>query len=133
MALPSPTYQGFLVLFPEFANEPQASYVAWETVAEEMIIEHRWRGSYALGVYLYIAHCITLGKLNAIAWESGDPSTTPSGPMSGQSKKVGDVSVSNHYAANLTALKNQGQWGKTDYGQRFYQLMRMIGVAPLQS
>ncbi len=114
----------FRETFPEFIDEdqyPEAVVIAWGQVARALLIPHRWRSLYRMGIFLYIAHQLVLQK-QAVA---GDPGR---GVVAG--KSVGDVSV--NYDAALASYADAGHWNLTTYGKRFWQLQRMMGAGPIQ-
>lgn len=128
-----PTHSGFISIFPEFSSVPAERFSVWLPWAQLFLKRCRWRQAWELACYLYVAHFIVLEQRNAPSLAPGGDGglAASSGVLTGESQTVDDVSYSYSYNAALTALDGQGQWGKTDYGQRLYQLIRMFGAPPL--
>lgn len=124
---PMITEQNFRAIFPEFADRNKylsAAVQFWLTNAQAQINLAAWGNSYSEGVYLYTAHQL------AVAGSAGK--SGGAGPASGPiaSKAVGSVSVS--YDTSSTSESDAGFWNLTNYGKRYYRLVRMFGAGPIQ-
>lgn len=121
----------FRSAFPEFANEqkyPDPMLTFWSELGTLLLNEERWGDLLTHGLYLYVAHNITLATIDM---SSGDAGRTP-GLTAGiiTNKTVGDVSVS--YDVNSVALENAGNYNMTKYGREFWQLMNIVGMGGAQ-
>lgn len=114
--------------FPEFQNAtlfPDEQIAFWASLAIKLISKSRWGDLYEHGQALFIAHNLMLGVYaQAEAAAGGVPQAQPTGTVT--SKKVGDVQV-NYDAGSNTMEPNAGHWNKTAYGQRYINLVRLIG------
>jgi hypothetical protein len=84
----------------------------------------RWGDYYEMGVYLFVAHHLTLfgGRRRG----AGGKST--SGLIS--SKSVGGVSAS--YDTTSTGMDGAGQWNATNFGKRWMELAELVGMGGVQ-
>lgn len=121
----------FRVDFPEFANPeqyPDSQLNFWGGIATKMVNACLWLDMTTTGIELYVAHELTLARLNAQAAQSGGTPGQSGGIAS--SKTVGQVSVS--YDPNTTTEKDAGWWNLTVYGKQFIRLARMFGAGVVQ-
>lgn len=126
------TAASFRVAFPVFASEKtyaSSTIEFWSGVGVLMVNADRWGALTDLGVMLYTAHNITLELMAAKGGINGAPGGRATGPVT--SKSVDKVSVA--YAAQLAASDGAGQYNLTMYGQRYWQLLQMMGMGGLQS
>lgn len=119
----------FTALFPEFMAPvySPAQITAWLAVAEQMTDETAWGTLYTLGVSLFAAHQLTLGRQAELAGAMGG-ATGQGGVAS--SKTIDKVSVS--YDTTVASVEGAGNWNLTSYGARRYQLARMFGAGGVQ-
>ena len=117
----------FRLHFPEFGDDtvyqdPTVQF--YLDINSAILPAYRWGSMLQLGVELMTAHMLAL---SARAMQSGSAGGTP-GAAGGlvTSKSVSKVSVG--YDVNSTAVEGAGPWNYTTYGQRFYWLMRMVGI-----
>jgi hypothetical protein len=76
------------------------------------------------GVELMTAHMLTLSQY---AMQGGAAGGAPGGARGLMSSKgVSKVNVG--YDVNVTAMEGAGPWNYTMYGQRFFWLMRIVGI-----
>jgi uncharacterized protein DUF4054 len=116
----------FRAAFPEFTSTvdyPDAMLSFWETVSGVHVSASKWGDLYNTGMYLVLAHYITIAKNN----KAGNPG---SGAGLVGSESAGDVSVS--YDTGSTKEENAGQWNLTTYGQQYLRLCRMVGGVAVQ-
>jgi hypothetical protein len=121
----------FRAAFPEFANItkfPDAMVTYWADIAEWRLDSRRWGAAKQNGVYLYVAHQITLAAQNVATADVGGASGAQSGPVN--SKTVGAVTVA--YDTAQTAEEGAGFWNLSTYGKQFYHLVRLFGAGPVQ-
>ena len=119
--------QAFRQAFPEFANEqtyPDPMVTFWSTVGESMLNSDRWADLLTQGLYLFVAHHISLSAQNVNAAAVGGTPGQHSGIVSG--KSVGSVSV--NYDASSVSFQDAGNWNLTQYGRDFWQLMNIVGM-----
>ena len=84
----------------------------------------RWGNMLQAGVELMTAHMLALSRYAQVGAAGGGVPGMASGPRS--SKSVSKVSVG--YDVNVTAIEGGGPWNYTIYGQRFYWMLRLIGI-----
>lgn len=121
----------FRTVFPEFADTtvyPDTLVDFWAELAEMQVLESVWRNAHTKGVYLYVAHELTLAAQSAKAGKQGGVPGTSGGVAN--SKTVGSVSVS--YDTTSTAEKDAGYWNLTNYGKQFIRLARIFGARAVQ-
>ncbi len=121
----------FRQAFPEFADlarYPDSQLDFWSELAEAQVLECRWKTMRTKGIYLYVAHEITLAGQNQKAGVIGGVPGGASGPAN--SKTVGSVTVS--YDTQQTAEKDGGWWNLTIYGKQFLRLARIFGAGVVQ-
>lgn len=121
----------FRSAFPEFSDavvytEDQLTF--WASFAALQIDQNKWASMYDNGVYLYVAHEITIQSQNVKAALLGK---TP-GQQSGiaNAKAVGSVNAS--YDSTSQTEKDAGYWNRTTYGMKFYRLMKLFGMGAIQ-
>ena len=118
--------------FPEFANEvsyPDSSVLMFLNLAAVLLANQcRWASLLTIGTELVTAHYLVLQARDLAAAAAGGVPGTPTGLQT--AKSVGDVSVSYDYSR--TTMEGAGFWNLTTYGQRFWQMARMIGAGGLQ-
>jgi hypothetical protein len=122
----------FRALFPAFRDP--AAFVdgeveAWLDIADKALDPMIWANYRDLAMALFTAHNIVLSRRDEKAADSGG---VPGSPVSGvvASKSVGAVSISYDTQAGLE--QNAGAWNLTNYGTRFYRLMRLAGMGGTQ-
>lgn len=121
----------FRAAFPEFADTakyPATQLDFWSALATAQVNVCRWGAQAPLGVFLYVAHELTLAGQNLGAAAFGGTPGGSSGPIN--SKTVGSVSVS--YDTQQVAEKDAGWWNSTSYGRQFIRLARIFGSGVVQ-
>jgi hypothetical protein len=121
----------FRASFPEFADivrYPDSQLNFWASLAEAQVSARRWGTQTFMGVFLYVAHEVTLSAQNQNAANVGGVPGGTSGPVN--SKTVGSVTAS--YDTAQTAEKDAGYWNLTVYGKQFIRLARLFGVGAVQ-
>lgn len=114
--------------FPEFGDTtayPDTQVQFYLDISSASLDPNQWGTLLQPGVELMTAHMLAL---SAYAMRgSGAPGSVP-GAAGGlvSSKSVSKVSVS--YDVSVTAMEGAGPWNYTIYGQRFFWLMRMVGI-----
>ncbi len=121
----------FRTAFPEFGDAiayPDATITFWAELAEMQVLSSVWCNARTKGVYLYVAHEITLAAQNAkVAGYGGAPGTF--GGVA-NNKTVGGATVG--YDSQATSEKDAGYWNLTNYGKQFIRLARIFGARPIQ-
>ena len=117
--------EGFRESFPAFASEddyPDARIAFWLKLAQKRLNKARWGDFYEEGIYLFIAHNLTLER-NV----DGGGSV---GTVSSESQSIGDMSFSVSYDTSINS--NAGQMAATIYGQQYLDLVRIVGAGGIQ-
>jgi hypothetical protein len=120
----------FRAAFPEFADivrYPDAMLAFWSSFAVIQVDPCRWGTQVNMGIYLYVAHEITLAAQNQKAGVVGG---TPGASGLANSKTVGSVTVA--YDTTSTSEKDAGYWNLTNYGKQFIRLARIFGSGCVQ-
>lgn len=121
----------FRAAFPEFSDlgkYPDAMLTFWASIATLQVNVCRWGVMATTGIFLYVAHEITLQAQSINAAGIGGTPGASSGPVN--SKAVGSVSVS--YDTQQIAEKDGGWWNSTSYGRQFLRLARIFGSGVVQ-
>lgn len=121
----------FRSTFTEFSDTtkyPNALISFWAGLAEKQVLSSVWKDCTQTGVYLYVAHEITLAAQSAHAGKIGGAPGSQGGIAS--SKTVGSVTV--NYDPNTTTEKDAGYWNLTNYGKQFIRLARIFGAGAVQ-
>jgi len=119
--------QAFRQAFPEFANEqtyPDPMVNFWAEVGDSRLNKDRWGDLLTQGMYLFVAHHISLAAQNVSAAARGRAPGQHSGILSG--KGVGGVSA--NYDTSSVSFQDAGNWNLTQYGRDFWQLMNIVGM-----
>lgn len=117
--------------FPEFADitrYPDAMLTFWAAIATLQVNPIRWGVMVTNGIYLYVAHEITLAAQNQKTGVIGGVPGGQSGPIN--SKTVGSVTAA--YDTAQGAEKDAGYWNLTSYGKQFIHLARIFGAGCVQ-
>lgn len=124
----------FREAFPAFSGSlfPSAQVEFWLAVASIRLSAARWGDLLDQGIGLFVAHNLTLERMVELDSQGTGGSTATQGPAVSDSKTVGPVSKSKSYSPATVADASAGAWNQTVYGQRFYELMRLVGVGGLQ-
>lgn len=123
IAIPS----DFRAAYPAFSDPiayPDAQIAAWIAVSLIQLDPVRWGDFYYTGVGLYVAHNLLCDRMAA----RGAVGAGSSGVLA--AKSVGGASVS--YNTGLGLLEGAGAWNLTNYGVRYLQLARMMGMGGMQ-
>lgn len=112
--------------FPEFASTtyyPDSVINLWATVAPSLLDANQWGDLFNIGQELFIAHMITLDGMSIAESQRGGLVGYAKGAVASES---GDkVSVSYQGSA---MLPDAGHWNMTTFGQRYWQLMQLVGT-----
>ena len=136
------TVASFRQDFPEFnstVNYPSSGITFYLTLAGLLINQNRFGPPaatvtnppttiYDMAVELFVAHHVVLEARAQRAAAAGATPGEASGPVSG--KSTGPISIS--YDAGAAVDEKAGHWNDTEYGRRFWQLVRMFGAGPVQ-
>lgn len=125
------TIAAFRAAFPEFNNiavYPDAMITFWSSIAVMQVNQNRWRQMWLNGIFLYVAHEITLAAQNVKATGIGGVPGAQSGPIS--NKAVSGVSVG--YDTAAITEKDAGWWNSTQYGRQYIHLARIFGSGAVQ-
>jgi hypothetical protein len=121
----------FRAAFPEFSDiavYPDAMLTFWAAFATAQVNCNRWGDQTLTGIYLYVAHEITLAVQNAATASLGGSAGSQSGPAN--SKTVGSATIA--YDTQQTAERDGGYWNLTTYGKQFLRLARIFGSGVVQ-
>jgi hypothetical protein len=122
----------FRTALPEFSDEskyPDGMITFWSSAGLLLLNEERWGDLLTHGLWLYVAHNITLGSADMKAGDLGRfPGAGIGGVVAG--KGVDGVSVS--YDTNAMTLEGAGNYNTTKYGREFWQLMMIVGMGGQQ-
>lgn len=116
-------YADFIAAFPMFADTakyPEESVNFWADLGSKLIDPCKWGDVYMNGLYLYIAHQVTLDSKTTAGQDIGLVSN----------KAVG--SASKGYDRASSNEEGAGYWNLTVWGQRYWRLVRMFGAGGLQ-
>lgn len=121
----------FRAAFPEFSNSSvytTSVITFWATLAEAQVRQCVWKTQWQTGVYLYIAHEITLATQNARTAANGGTPGTFAGPAN--TKTVDKATVG--FDSVVTSEKDAGYWNLTTYGKQFFRLCKIFGAGAIQ-
>lgn len=120
--------ENFRGAFPEFVDESKYTdemLTFWATAAESLLNSARWGDLLTHGLYLFVAHQITLAYKDYVDGTAGRaPGQSASGIVT--SKSVGGVSIG--YDTGSVSLQDAGNFNSTRYGREFWQLSQLIGM-----
>jgi len=124
------TSQAFRKAFPEFIDPncyPEHEYAFWASLGLKLMNQCRWGDLLAEGLFLFIAHNLSL-EFNAKRQAAkGQQPGQVVGPTT--SASVDKVSYSRD-ASSAMDPKN-GHWNLTIYGLRYKWLVNMVGAGPV--
>lgn len=121
----------FRAAFPEFrdiAVYTDGSINFWAEFATAQINARRWRSQVKMGIYLYVAHEITLAAKDQKAANIGGSPGQTAGPVN--SKTVGPVTVA--YDTTQGFELGAGYFNLTSYGKQLFRLARTFGAGCVQ-
>jgi len=113
--------------FPEFGDVttyPDTQVQFNLDLSSACLPAERWGSMLQAGVELMTAHMLALSRYAVVGGGSGGAPGMAKGLMT--SKGVSKVNVG--YDVNVTAVEGGGPWNYTIYGQRFYWMMRIVGI-----
>lgn len=127
----NPTYtkSDFYAYYPAFTDLlPDAVIDDMVVMANNAIIEQRWKAFWKAGMANYIAHFATL-YLQATEGVTDAQTLLSSAQTRGliSSKSVGDVSVSYGYAETIGNTESWTGWASTSYGLNLINLAKQVG------
>lgn len=125
------TIAQFRADFPEMSNPavfPDGVITYWLNYATLVLPPDRWVTLLGTGIELLAAHHIKIETDNQRTAAVGGVPGTTKGPVSGES--ADGVSVSYEVASSLD--QNAQQYNLTNYGTRFWTLLRLVGAGPIQ-
>ena len=117
--------------FPEFRDSSiwtDEALELWIQIANASLDTNRWRQYYRMGVSLFVAHMLALGKMSELQVQRGGVPGMNMGLVA--SKSVNGVSIS--YNNSLAVMQGGGHWNLTSYGLRFLYFAQMVGSGPVQ-
>lgn len=113
--------------FPEFSDVvayPATQVDFWLGVAYLRLLARPWGDLRNMGVELFVAHNLTLERMNKKAATNGGAPGQNVGPLN--NKSVDKVSAGYDTAAG--AVEGGGNYNLTNYGTRFLELVDIVGV-----
>ena len=114
----------FRAVYPQFADEeryPDAAIQYRLTVAEQQVGVSRWGDMYVHGVFLQVAHHLTIASAVASGNRTGGVVASKSGD---------GLSVS--YDNTSSSETGAGFWNSTAYGREYWRLVRIYGMGAVQ-
>ena len=135
-----PTVPLFRQDFPEFGDSQvyeDFPVGLWLDVGALMINKVRWpttagavtgRSVWQVGIELFAAHNLSLERMNIKAAVRGAPPGWSRGSVA--SEGAGSVSVAYDTASGIEM--DAGHWNLTNFGLRWLNMARMMGVGPMQ-
>lgn len=124
--------QTFRSQFPEFADTaayPDAQVTMWVGVGVARVNADRWGALTDLGIALFTAHNLALGRTSTKAAAFGGTPGQNTGPLS--QKTVDKASAS--YDTGAGSTEGDGNWNLTTYGTRFMDMVRLAGAGGFYS
>jgi len=116
-------YADFIAAFPQFADTtkyPESSVQFWAALGAQVTSFCAWGDSYMAGIYLFIAHELTLEGRGANGGNTGLVAN----------KAVGSASIG--YDTSNTAEAGAGYYNLTVFGQRYWRMVRLFGAGAVQ-
>jgi hypothetical protein len=129
--------EDFRSQFPSFVNTdtyPDARVVFWLRLGQKMLNKRRWGNVYEEGLYLFVAHNLTVERevMSGTGAGGSDGGGGESiGMVTSESQTIGDTSYSATYSTG-EAYSSDGQMSGTIYGQMYLDLVRIIGAGGVQ-
>jgi hypothetical protein len=117
-----PTFRSHFPEFSDTTTYPDSQVQFFIDLNTACLDPYRWGSLLQAGVELMTAHMLALSQ-RAMQGGGGAPGAA-GGLMT--NKSVSKVSVG--YNVDVTAVEGGGPWNYTMYGQRFYWLMRIVGI-----
>lgn len=121
----------FRAAFPELADTTKytdAMITFWASIGDILLNELRWDTLLTQGLWLYVAHNITLQAQDITSSATGRTPGMTAGVIT--NKSVGGVNVS--YDASSVFFELAGNYNMTKYGRDFWQLMQIVGTGGYQ-
>lgn len=111
----------FREAFPAFtqALHPDARVAYWLRLAGLRLSAERLGVLWDDAVALFIAHQLTM---------EADPESAARGPVTSESRGVGQLSKTLGYAGPASGQPEGGHWNATIYGQQLRELLRLVGA-----
>jgi hypothetical protein len=113
--------------FPEFASSTKytdATITFWAGIADKLLNVERWDDLLLYGTELFIAHNLVSSVLNVADEAAGDTAGMSSAPYASES--AGGVSASFDNSSIL--VEGAGDFNSTNYGRRFMELAKIVGM-----
>lgn len=113
--------------FPEFSDEtkyPDSMIAFWAGYGDTLLNVQRWGNRRQYGMFLFVAHNISLAAMNAAGGASGAVPGFGIGVVSSES--AGPISHS--MDTQLAAIQDGANWNLTSYGVQYLQLARIVGT-----
>lgn len=121
MAYTAPTVEEFKTRFPTVVAGRSDALLQMDLDEANRSVDDSWlEGDYKNAIMYLAAHNITMEKAGEGAGGGGG---VGSGAVSSESFGGMSISYDNSKSANDAAANSQ--WGGTEYGQRFYRLLKL--------
>lgn len=124
------TSTAFRKAFPAFMDPscyPEHEIDYWRQLGTKLLDVNRWGELYSDGLFLFIAHNLTLEAGSKAAAAKGQTPGQVQGPIT--SASVDKVSYSRDGSSAMEP--DAGHWNLTIYGLRYVRLVKMIGAGPV--
>lgn len=128
---PDISTKAFRKAFPAFMDPscyPGHEVDYWRKLGEKLISRERWGDLFSDGLFLFVAHNLTLEFNSKRAAAKGQAPGQVVGATT--SASVDKVSYSRDAASAM--LPGAGHWNLSIYGLRYKQLVAMVGAGPVQ-
>jgi hypothetical protein len=121
VAYTEPTFEQFATRFPNFSDMDENQFSALLTEAK-LQVDDSWlsQTNYTVAIMYLIAHLKTTDQSQE--GESGVVGGAGSGGIASES--FGGMSISYNNGASASDAAANSQWGSTEYGRRFYNLLK---------
>lgn len=134
---PSFTLSDFTTFYPQFAHPsigsplmPDAVIQAYIDLAQNCIMQVRWKSMWKIAMSLFVAHFCTLYLEASVSPDSGAAAVTSAaqarGILSGES--ASDVSVSYDSGSIANDLNGWAAWKLTTYGIQLATSAKIVGM-----
>lgn len=131
----------FKEMFPLFKSVDDTRVIFWITLFASTYSEKAFAQLWEQGCYLYVAHNLFLELKTERLLNNNTENPTEaivaggdsvsSGVLTSEYMATGPVIHSKSYTNKNTVLSGIGEWGQTVYGQRFYQILQIVGIQVL--
>ena len=125
--------ENFKNMFPLFESVDINRINFWINLFRNTYDEKIFGNLWEQGCYLYVAHNLFLELKSEQYMQEGKFNTQgvdniSAGVLTNDYKATGPVIHSKAYTNKNMLLEGIGEWGQTVYGQRFFQILKIVGM-----